>query len=459
MPLKSSSEPWPGQLSQSSLTRRSRWCLLPKQQAVITSMSRPQVGTSPAVSADLFTYRAPVRPVVSSIAPGSGSTVGGTAVTINGIGFTGATQVLFGTVPATSILVLSDTQITAASPAQGAGVHNIYVVAPGGTSAAISSDLFTYNATSSSARSAGTASSHSAVAHIAPTIVQSTYSYNGDGLRTSEVSGTTSASFSWDLAPSVPELLSNGSYFYIYGPNGLPVEQIDGSNSPSYFFVDANGSTRALLASDGTVGATFANSAYGKQTASTGTLTTALQYAGSYSDPASGLLYMINRYYNPAVGQFISVDPLQSETGQPYEYAGDDPLNGSDPAGLCWGPECLVTKHWRGIAQAAVVVGAVALVAGCGATIACGLIVAAAGAEAGVANYEIGSQSYSVSGALWSAAAGAVPGGFLWDVATDWYGNVGHAGETGYTAPSGSGSGSGSSNTSASSRSSARAPC
>jgi uncharacterized protein RhaS with RHS repeats len=42
----------------------------------------------------------------------------------------------------------------------------------------------------------------------------------------------------------------------------------------------------------------------------------------------------INRYYEPATGQFVSVDPMVNETGQPYLYAGDDPVNGTDPSGL-----------------------------------------------------------------------------------------------------------------------------
>jgi hypothetical protein len=41
----------------------------------------------------------------------------------------------------------------------------------------------------------------------------------------------------------------------------------------------------------------------------------------------------INRYYDPATAQFLSVDPLVAETGQPYSYAGDDPVNETDPAG------------------------------------------------------------------------------------------------------------------------------
>ncbi len=33
-------------------------------------------------------------------------------------------------------------------------------------------------------------------------------------------------------------------------------------------------------------------------------------------------------------GQFLSVDPLVDETGQPYAYTGDDPVDGVDPMGL-----------------------------------------------------------------------------------------------------------------------------
>jgi hypothetical protein len=52
--------------------------------------------------------------------------------------------VLFGAVAATSFTVVSSTEITAVSPAQAAGVHNIYVTTPAGTSAAGFADLFTY---------------------------------------------------------------------------------------------------------------------------------------------------------------------------------------------------------------------------------------------------------------------------------------------------------------------------
>ena len=43
----------------------------------------------------------------------------------------------------------------------------------------------------------------------------------------------------------------------------------------------------------------------------------------------------INRYYDPATAQFVSVDPDLAQTDQAYVYAGDDPVNNSDPSGLC----------------------------------------------------------------------------------------------------------------------------
>jgi uncharacterized protein RhaS with RHS repeats len=52
-------------------------------------------------------------------------------------------------------------------------------------------------------------------------------------------------------------------------------------------------------------------------------------------DTVSGLYYLRARWYDPATGQFISVDALVGITDQPYEYVGGDPVNGSDPLGLC----------------------------------------------------------------------------------------------------------------------------
>lgn len=65
-------------------------------------------------------------------------------------------------------------------------------------------------------------------------------------------------------------------------------------------------------------------------------------FADGYTDP-TGLVYLINRYYDLAAGQFLSVDPMVTQTNQPYAYAGGNPVNKTDPAGnnpgcgvRCW---------------------------------------------------------------------------------------------------------------------------
>jgi hypothetical protein len=42
---------------------------------------------------------------------------------------------------------------------------------------------------------------------------------------------------------------------------------------------------------------------------------------------------VINRYYDPATDQFLSIDPAVAATDQPYVFTNDDPLNAEDPTG------------------------------------------------------------------------------------------------------------------------------
>ncbi len=71
-----------------------------------------------------------VVPSITGFSPTSGS--GGTAVVIAGNSFTGATKVMFGGVAATSLQVISDTQVDALVPA-GAVTGPIAVITVGGT--------------------------------------------------------------------------------------------------------------------------------------------------------------------------------------------------------------------------------------------------------------------------------------------------------------------------------------
>ena len=83
-------------------------------------------------------------PTVAKVAPSKGPTTGATTVTITGTHLTGATAVRFGGVSAATFTVKSSTSIVAVSPAGAAGIVDVTVTTPGGTSATSSSDHFKY---------------------------------------------------------------------------------------------------------------------------------------------------------------------------------------------------------------------------------------------------------------------------------------------------------------------------
>jgi hypothetical protein len=73
-----------------------------------------------------YSYTNPA-PTVTSISPISGTTAGGTAVTITGTGFLSGATVSLGGTAATGVTVVSATSITATTPAHAAGAVNVVV--------------------------------------------------------------------------------------------------------------------------------------------------------------------------------------------------------------------------------------------------------------------------------------------------------------------------------------------
>ena len=55
--------------------------------------------------------------------------------------------------------------------------------------------------------------------------------------------------------------------------------------------------------------------------------------SGEQFDPDLSLYYLRARYYNQVTGRFLNVDPLAGQGQRRYEYAGADPVDGSDPSG------------------------------------------------------------------------------------------------------------------------------
>ncbi len=81
----------------------------------------------------IFTYAITGAPTIASISPASGPAEGGTLVTITGSGFiAGSTTVTIGGEAAGSIEVLSETELTAVTPAHAPGTDEVAVITPNG---------------------------------------------------------------------------------------------------------------------------------------------------------------------------------------------------------------------------------------------------------------------------------------------------------------------------------------
>ena len=87
-------------------------------------------------------FPAAVSPTVSAISPVSGSTAGGTPVTITGSNFIAGATVSIGGVPATAVNVLSPTVLTAVTGAHATGTFGVTVTNPGNQAGTLSNAYF-----------------------------------------------------------------------------------------------------------------------------------------------------------------------------------------------------------------------------------------------------------------------------------------------------------------------------
>ncbi len=84
-------------------------------------------------------------PTVTKVTPTSGPATGGTTVTITGSKLTGATKVLFGTTPAARFKIVSARRIVAHTATRAAGIVEVRVTTPRGSSVIIAAGKFTYS--------------------------------------------------------------------------------------------------------------------------------------------------------------------------------------------------------------------------------------------------------------------------------------------------------------------------
>jgi RHS repeat-associated protein len=186
-----------------------------------------------------------------------------------------------------------------------------------------------------------------------------TYTYNALGQRVASAAGGLTTQYLID-----PDGLGNvvGTYDgsgnviadYRYGL-GL-VSQISASGSVYFYDFDALGSTVAMTNSAGATVASYSYLPFGGSLSSSGTVANPFQFVGKFGVQSAGvgLSFMLERYYAPTIGRFISRDPLSLGGGDAnlYRYSLNNPTQLLDPIGLTAGQVSgwdNAVKFWNGI--------------------------------------------------------------------------------------------------------------
>ena len=160
--------------------------------------------------------------------------------------------------------------------------------------------------------------------------------YDGFGRRAKKTIAGSTTQFLYDGANVVQEQSSTGASTANL-LTGLGVDSTyarTDSTGQRSLLTDAHGSTIALADAAGTLQTQYTYDPFGATTTTGQTNNNSFRYTGREADN-TGLQYNRARYYNPALGRFISEDPIGIGGGiDVYTYADDNPVQEVDPSGL-----------------------------------------------------------------------------------------------------------------------------
>jgi len=119
---------------------------------------------------------------------------------------------------------------------------------------------------------------------------------------------------------------------------GLGLQAHAQTDTVTYVYTDPQGTPLVEADAQGNVIARYDYTPYGNAVASLGSPANGPGYTGHVNDPETGLVYMQARYYVPAVGRFLSIDPSKPTPGNVFNfnrnaYASNNPIGNIDPNG------------------------------------------------------------------------------------------------------------------------------
>ncbi|MDG3496283.1 RHS repeat-associated core domain-containing protein [Pseudanabaena catenata USMAC16] len=129
----------------------------------------------------------------------------------------------------------------------------------------------------------------------------------------------------------------NVNHRYLFGNGVDQIEADENDGNTRWALTDHLGSVRDVVDDSGTVLNHVVYDAFGSVTSQTDeSVVFRYGYTAREIDSESGLQYNRARYFDPAVGRFISEDPIGFRAGDAnlYRYAFNQPITKTDPSGF-----------------------------------------------------------------------------------------------------------------------------
>jgi len=165
-----------------------------------------------------------------------------------------------------------------------------------------------------------------------------TFVYDADGMM---VQRTENGQTTNRLGKLFEHNVTLGSFtkYYLFGGRLIAMREGLATNSPvSFFATDHLGSTSATLWANGSLRSRLRYDPWGKERYTLSVTPSGYRYTSQRWDSGLGLYDYNARYYDPALGKFISADTLVPDPAAPqafnrYAYTLGNPLRYTDPTG------------------------------------------------------------------------------------------------------------------------------